>query len=486
MSSRIRCAKCGHEMWVPESRSGTNMNCPECNALFTVPMILNVARETVDVSIICFACNHENAPGTTICRRCGADLVAKVKAPFSRRLSLWLERQWPFALAGSMIALVLIYVGVRIYSVMPASEPTQTPVDPNQVVEVTPLGESLVDGLFVANTQAERDAAFQTLLNQGPSVQEHLVARLAEYAESEASSGREDAATELAIELMVILDQPDESVLAVLKHFSDSEAVRASALLARGSFGDLSAAPMIRNWWLRLLERELFLTATVEQDELSTEELVEVLDFTRDQRRQVTQALRRLVQEDLLGVLEPLAERYWRSWRWLGQKRGEVFADALFELAMPYRGRLTVLSADEEEAKEAIRAARSTLSILGEQGGALAASAAGVAMARNTPQYESARDRIVTALLGKMNDLRASDQQRVIWAMARLTGRLFGSYGSSMTPWEVTPEVGREVVVWASKEHGIEIQLAENSRWMRPVELEYKVALASVDPNENE
>ena len=470
-------------MLVPGLRSGTNMNCPSCNALFTIPIVLNVERPALDLGVTCVHCEHKNAPGTSICRRCGSDLVTGKRAPLGRRLSLWVERRWPFVTAGSVIVLAVVFVLVRILGGM-ARPGLETPKeDPNQTQEMVPVEVSLAAALFAANDPNAQTAVFDQVLSQGPAIQAALANELKLYAEQDEQAALGDAAAELTIEAFITLNHPDEAVLAVLRQISSQEGFGKAAMLARGDFGDVQAAPALSNWWLALLERELYLSALVEDENGAPVELVTALVETRDERRQVTQALRRLVQDDALEVLSPLAERYWRSWRWLGQTHGEAFADALFELAMPYRGRSSVLAASEQEAKEAIRAARRTLSQLGEEGAPLVAAAAGIAMVRNAPQYESARDRIVEALLTHMSDLPARDQQRVIWAMARLTGRLFGSYGSDSPPWEVTPQVGAEVVNWALKEHGIKVTLAEDTPWMRPVVLEYRIAAANTDPN---
>jgi hypothetical protein len=481
MPFRIRCVKCGHEMLIPEQRSGTNLNCPDCNALFTIPVVFDVQRPAVDLGAACPHCSHSNAPGTTTCRQCGSDLITGKRAPLGKRLSLWFTRRWALLLSFAAVTLALGFVIYRIVGSMPSEDQTQQ-TDPNQVVPAASNAMILIETLFAATDPNQRMRAFRDVRNQGLAIQEPFARLLVERLSSDQRVAEDEAVAELAIELFLTFDQPDEFVIDALAACTTVPGLRQEALLARGSFGDMGAADELRDWWLELLEREIFLSAMVDLDSTSQSTWSEGLSVVRDRRRQVTQSLRRLVQVDVHRSLAPVAEHYWRSWRWLGQERGEQFADALFELAMPFRGRLSVLAADEDEAKQAIRAARSTLSELGERGDPLAAAAAGVAMVRNAPQYGSARDRIVVALLSRMSALRASDQQRVIWALARLTGRLFGSYSSDSPPWEVTPEVAAEVVKWARKEHGIDITPASGSPWMQPVMLEYTVQV--IDPNQ--
>jgi hypothetical protein len=152
-------------------------------------------------------------------------------------------------------------------------------------------------------------------------------------------------------------------------------------------------------------------------------------------------------------ALEPVAERYWSSWHWLGQARGERYSAALFSVAFPFSpGPSGAALRDTGDLRRNVRGARRALDELAAEGSALAATAAGLALLQQSPQYSLARERIIQRIAERFPSLSSREQQRVTWGLTQLTGRPFATFAIGDEPEEVDADVAAAVYRWITEQ----------------------------------
>ena len=213
----------------------------------------------------------------------------------------------------------------------------------------------------------------------------------------------------------------------------------------------------LRETWIDDVQQLIFLRRLAKLTGREGEPVLEqVVRRAGAKINRINDGFRRLQTDDEAAVLDNLLEVYWESWNWLGQRRGTALSTELFELA-----KLGIGKPDEslgfEAQKHAIRGARDLLRRAGQRATPLARAAAGMVLTNCVPQYRSAREQIVTSLIAILPKCEPVVQQRLTWAIARLTGRQFGQITGDSQPTESGHTDVEAVLRWAHNDGLIDV-----------------------------
>lgn len=442
MPLKIRCPHCQAVAVVPDAAAGEQRPCDSCHVNYTVPLpsrAVSAAASVLDVSGKCPRCGAAVAPGTVNCPKCQTDLATGVRPPLGRRLTVLGVRAWVLLGLGAITGAAVAWLAVgslieRLQQADPLPPPVATLPPP---VEVPP--EPAVSRLFSARDEAARAAAAAELGPQLPGAAPELAKALERSLIALPRAGLRDAQL-LAIELLSRAAPAD--ALPVLQLAGQHAALRGAALHSRALLGDLGVLAELATGWQAHLRRELFHARCVELSGRRGQPAAQaVLRENELRTRRAAAALRSLGQP----ALQRLVVDWWRSWAWLGQRRDEGYAYAVFAIAMPARN--TDLDA-QKEVVENVRAARDALSAIGDAGPAAARAAAAVILKQCAPQYASARERIVAALAGMLAASAPADQQLIVWTLSELTGRPFDGVSAHSHPADVSRPAVAAALEW--------------------------------------
>jgi phage FluMu protein Com len=470
MTLKIRCPHCRRVLLAEEFTIGEEKRCPACNGVFHVPIPESAAPAAAPATVRrCARCEHEIGLTATYCRRCFTDQSTKRPLPLVQRLRLGSARAW-LGVAATLVAALGILaaaagVGLSYYrkhaqAALPRFEPT-----PPRTIDPRPYARRLLE----ARTPDERRSAAREIEELPPDTAPATIAvladALAQSLDGKSGDARDAVGRRAAIALIVRLadrmssgSDPaptgDPSVVRTLIVCQRRPELRDAALHARGRLGDAGALTDLLRLWLDRQRQTMFLERLAAL--LGREESPGLAAYRRSavsQAAETSAALRPLAHNSANHVLEPLGDAYWESWGWLGQSRGEVFADRLFELARPSiapRGAQSLLTFQAEE----IRGARRLLKQMAERGSPLAQAAAGLVLIQCMPQYQSLRESIVAALAKELPGCSPAIQQRLAWALARLTGRTFDQLTENGKPADATAADIQAVERWAAQTFG--------------------------------
>ncbi len=455
-------------MVVGDELASRTTSCPACGTVLRVPVPMGKAPLPTDVTVQCPHCKHQNAPGTETCRKCGTDIESGKRPSLTGRLALISWQRWAIS-AGALIALLIAAVMVTsLYDSHRRAHEYSPPGAGVATAPPVPLDE-LAAALLASEDLAARRAVYAELVELGAQCIPAVAAALDDSLQTSTSAAARTQNQLVAIEFLAAhahhADNDQVTWLAVLERCQHDNELADAATAARALLGDRDVAGDLAGLWEESLRRQTFLERALRAAKASQDAGAQaaLADAQRDVER-YARAIQRLARQDSNGVLAPLAEDYWPSWSWLGQQRGEAYAKALFTLAQPFRpGRASVVARDEAETVENIRAARRALDRLATAQSPLAVAAAGIALVSGAPQYQSARDRIEGVLAGQFAECTPRDQQRLTWALARITGRRFGDYSDDRQPFEVGSAEVRAVFGWM-RERGF----AEGAEDYRP------------------
>ena len=219
--------------------------------------------------------------------------------------------------------------------------------------------------------------------------------------------------------------------------------------MPRALLGNTDALEPLQQRWLAELRRMTFLKRLAElhgpEDPAAADLLVR---RARHEADYLADGARQAKANDEVAVLDRFLRSYWQSWDWLGQTRASGLANELFELAKPNdpdsRG-----AQDFGAQKRAIRGARDALQRVGQHGSPAARGAAGLVLAQSASQYRSARERIVGDVIAVLPGCAPRLQQQLTWAVARLTGRQFGTATGRSFPDEISRDDVIAMLQWA-------------------------------------
>ncbi len=444
MPLKIRCPHCRKVLLAEDQTAGEQRACPVCGQVFTVPIPFHEEEPPhPDVGRVCPGCARPVAPGTRICPGCMTDLVSGRRLPLSRRLRLVPLRTWVTrGLGGAALLLVIFVAGHLLRHQMvrpPVSGAISSPA-PAPEVNVAALAVRLLD----TGDQDELAAAFDALAQRGNPA---WPAVAAELERSLATGSARTANQRAAIDLLARSGEP--RWLPLLERAYEHPALREAALHGRARLGDNRVLDTLRAGWCEGLRRQLFFERLVLLTERRADPAAAELGANLRRRTAgYADSLRRLANRPENGVLERLAGDYWESWCWLGQRQGEVFGQALFEIAQPPAGQ----GLSFEGVKEEVRGARRALDGAAARSPGATAAAIGLILTQCAPQYRSARERIVAHIARQLPNVPPVEQQRITWALARLTGRAFGQTTEHTHPLDVTPADVQHALAWAG--HG--------------------------------
>jgi phage FluMu protein Com len=455
MTLRIRCPNCRHITSIDEARAGTTVLCPGCGVPLVVPVPIRDVAPLVPAdgpAVSCPRCRHVNALGTAVCRRCGTNLDTGRPPSWAARIRLVSWRGW--AIAGGSLASVIL-LAFFAANLLPHLLRQPSPDSGMPVAATPPPADDrvLATALFAAEGAAALPEVAERLWQAGPRAVPAVAAALAASLDAGVDAA---AAQRLALRFMALHADAHEHGAAwagVLERCQRVAALRDDAVWARGALGDPAVAPELVELWRDALRRALFLqriAAGWDADEPAGARLMAARAATESAR--YAHALRRIAARDVAAVLTPALERYWDSWTWLGQARGEEYAAAAFALAQPFRPGGAAGARSPDELTADIRGARRALDGIAAEAPPLAAAAAGIVLIEQSPQYRSARGRVEQRLAALLPECPPDVQQRVIWAVARLTGRSFALYTDKAEPWDVNADVAQAVFAWAGEQ----------------------------------
>jgi phage FluMu protein Com len=441
MPLKIRCPHCRKVLLAEDQTAGEQRACPVCGQVFTVPIPFHEEEPPhPDVGRVCPGCARPVAPGTRICPGCMTDLVSGRRLPLGQRLRRVPLRTWvTWGLGGAAVLLVIFVAGhlLRYQVVRPSfsgaiSSPASTPQ-----VDVAALAFRLLE----TGDQADLVAAFDALAQRGnpawPAVANELERSLA-------TAGARVTNQRAAIDLLARSGEP--RWLPLLEKAYERPALREAALHGRARLGDSRVLDQLRTGWCGALRRLMFFERLVLLTERRADPATAELGaHLRRRTAEYADSLRRLATRAENGVLERLAGDYWGSWCWLGQRQGEVFGQALFEIAQPPVGH----GLSFEDVKEEVRGARRALVEAAARSSGGTAAAMGLILTQCAPQYRSARERIVAYIASRLPNAPPDEQQRITWGLARLTGRAFGQTTEHTHPLDVTPADVQHALAWA-------------------------------------
>lgn|GEM_PF-2901854 len=442
---KIRCPHCQRVLAAEDQLAGQQRLCPACGGTFRVPTreglpVVSPARPQGPTVPTCPRCRHEVAPLATYCRFCHTELQTGRPLPWKRRLRLLPWTTWLAIGLGATVLSIGIAATVQTYRVRVRSPraaftpTTARPVD----------GPALAAALLAAQTPAEREAALAAIRGCQSQVVPALVAGLVDACRQEADFGRQlsrIAALDLVAEQGRSSSAASEWV-ELLRQCPAGGRLHEAALRCRAMLGDAAALEDLAEVWRWRLERWLLLQRVVRVARSADQPGAKLaLTQAATDVQRAAQGLQALAATPDNPVFEHLADIFWESWRWLGQDRGERYAEQLFALAGS--GDVSF-----EFRPQQIRAARDTMRRVAERGTPSARAAAGLILEQCGPQYRSACRAIGDILSGLLRQVDARDQQRLTWALGRLHGRLFGP-SSPACPEEVTVAEIRAAQQWA-------------------------------------
>lgn len=451
MPLKIRCPHCQTVLRAQDDTLGEERRCPVCGRIFTVPLPERLApeRAPLEVGVICPRCSKTLAPGASVCRRCATDLSTGKRLPLAQRWRLLstASRVWLGAAALMLIMAVPVALQLSLTAWRQSrSAPSAAATSPVPVIPIEPMIEKLLVG------DESAAAAVDELASIGPRAMPALAEAARRQLDRAASRPAEVRGLARAIEVFArVGPTAAPAALPVLEQCDSIPSLRSAAMEARGALADVRIAPELQRAWLERLRRRIFLESLRRSGQFAPDAaLQEALRSAQVECDRATRALRPLVLNEKLTVLDEIVECYWSAAAWLGNHAGEAFAAAVFDLARPP---LALESAAGmtfgEESRSELQAARRNLVRVAERAPAATRAAAGLILLAVAPQQKSARERIVKSLIELLPECSPADQQRVAWSVARLNGRSFGALTPATPPSHVRHEDVRAVLRWA-------------------------------------
>ncbi|MFQ5807400.1 MAG: hypothetical protein ACE5I3_13210 [Phycisphaerae bacterium] len=438
MPLKIRCPHCHQTLLAEDETAGQGKLCPSCGKTFTVPIPVHELPRRIEVAGQCPKCGADMAPGIEYCPRCHLDMATGRRLPFRRRLQFVSVRTWMVAGLAVVAAVALVSAGLRVYQdrVRRVDQPARALAPVHRPDNV---GALWVKRLLEAESAAERAQAFDELLRLGRDALPVLARALEETpVGGDANRARNRAA---AVELFA--RGGETRWLPLLKELQRNKELRPTTLVARAMLGDEEVAEELTTLWLARLRRQMFLMRVTELVPSTVAPANQaVVRRTQSETERDAEALRRLAESPDATVIDETLTTYWEGWDWLGQQRGEVFAAELFELAKPPKRK-------DQEFKDRVRAARRALDRAARRGSPAARAAAAVILAERAPQYKSLRERIIAMLASILPKSEPLAQQRISWALARLTSRSFGGLSDEDSPADFGRPAVQEALKWA-------------------------------------
>jgi len=440
MSLKIRCPHCRRVLLVEDEKAGRQTHCPACKRTIAVPMPVREAPSPVDVALHCPRCERAIAPGTSYCAHCATDLASGKRLPLGRRLRLVSLRTWTVSAVGLVGLGLLAFVGINVYRDV-AETPDRPPQRAGPAQQRAASSAEAAQRLLVAETPKERLAAVDALMQVGSEALSAVAAAL-ESSLGDAADPQKKRNQRAALELLA--RSGDTRWRAVMEQCRRHEALREDALYGSAMLGDVDVLEDLTALWLRELRRRVFLASVARRAPGSVEGAAQAaLSRASARTERFSKALRHLRRDHDVRVLGRLGEAYWETWSWLGQSRDQAVALELFDIAKP------AAATDSEEITEHIRAARRALERVSQEGAPAARATAGLVLAQCAPQYESVRTRIIATLATILPECEPREQQRLTWALAKLTGLTFGEVNADDEPADVGRDDVRAVLKWA-------------------------------------
>ncbi len=432
MALKIRCPHCLKVLLAEDETAGQPRPCPACGRTLTVPRPLE-SHTPARAAARCPRCRAEVAPTAAHCHRCHTDLATGRRLPLGQRLRLFTWRFWAGVAGCGLVAVVIAVVVARVWSDQPPRPPGPLPT--TQAAPATDRWRGAARRLVAADNPDARRAALAELAGAERESVDDVTRALSDALETRSATYEQALSRIAAIDLLARHpDAPGDRAARIdaLARAQADPRLRDAALRARGLLGDGAVLDDLAAAWLDRLERTLFLSAllTFSGPERSRGAGPIVEQAQRDVRR-LGEALLRLGQDDGSPVYERLAERFWDTWAWLGQQDGDAYAAQLFDLARP-------AGASMEFRPEDVRRPRDVLRRVSETGAPSARAAAGLILA-TLPQYRTLGQRVTQTLGSLLATSDAGEQQRLVYAIGKLSGRTFGARGIAH-PLDVTPE----------------------------------------------
>jgi len=416
MPLRIRCPHCREIQLVPNEAAGWERACVACGKLLTVPLPAQaaaVAAPPASVASACPRCRAEVAPGTEVCRRCCTVLATGRRLPLRQRLARMSLR------ARVLVFLTLVVLaagGIGGYQFYRQSTLLDPLIPPPPALAAAATDGSAVDALLGATDAAAREPALRAVRQAGRPALAHLARRIEDDA-----AGIDDHTLSAAVALLAAA--PDAAWIPALREASARSGCAEEAILARAALGDATVVDAAQALWLQRLRTHVLQKRVAELCADDSPARREILRRRLSELNRATVALQKLRAADDTGPLRSLAPRFWESWTWLGQPRGESFADALFELAKP-------APAPGVDFREQIRRARVAIERAADGADATAVAALVLVLTQTAPQYDEAKTRLLRRLAAQLPGGEPTEQQRIAWAVSRLTrlrlGELYG------------------------------------------------------------
>lgn len=456
MPLKIRCPHCRGVLVVPDEAAGTERACPQCHEAFSVPVPISErsidahAPKATEIAAQCSKCGAAVAPGTHFCKRCFRDVRTGKRLPLAQRLRHLSPAGIVMLIVIAAGAPVTAVVSYRVYRDRFAERETPLPAYEPTPPAVLPTAE-WARALLEAQSPHERAAAMHDLNQAGPRAAADLIAVLQGTSSRDVSPGQ-DRLNRLAA-LRFLGTHGDAAAAAFVAEAEWPPRLHEAAVLARGRLEDARVLPELTRQWAAALRQDAFLSAAVAAAGAQSQPAsLATLRRSSERLKELSDAMRQFGR----AGFEQAAPLYWESWGWLGPPRGEEVAAALYQLAKPPAATASSIG----EVVEDIRAARDLLESLAVEGPLPVRPVAAVLLVKFSPQYRSAIARATTALAEALRDAPPVEQQRMTWALARVTGRRFGQIDEGASPMAV----GKSDVVSA-------LQWIRESRLARPAPL---------------
>lgn len=443
MALRIRCPHCRNIVEVDDAHTGTPTTCTNCGGGFKVPErprpVFPAAPSVPPGKLVaaCPRCRADIAPGTLVCPRCLTDVRSGKRLSFTERAKRLSVRTWVVTLL-SVVAVAVVTASLIEWRRLHRPEPIPGDIHAAPTAD-EPRELSAARDLLNARDAPARRAAVDALLRLGDAACPTLAAALTRLGRP----GADPQATRTLIAAIDLLARTgDRRYLDSIRPLGESEPLRSAVVRARGMLGDLEAAPEVVAVWSRQLRRRLFFDRLADVSPASNQALTALVVRERREYERWAEAVRRLSAVDDSRIVEFMLDTYWDSWSWLGQPRDERFVAELWEAAKP--------PTDQDlQFHHRIRAARRVLDKTSKTGSASTRSAAGLVLRQAGPQFESLRKDIIDAIAGGIGSSTPLEQQRGVWALARLAAQNFRGLGPDSSPADVTGETVAAAVEWS-------------------------------------
>lgn len=434
MALKIRCPHCLKVLLAEDETAGQPRPCPACGRTFTVPRPLE-SHSPARAAAQCPRCRAEVAPTAAYCHRCHTDLATGRRLPIGQRLRLFTWRFWAGVAACGIVAVVIAVVGTQVWLSQQQRRTGPAPLPTTRAAPATDRWLDAARRLLAAESLDGRRAALAELAGAERESVDDVTRALSDALEVRSATYEQVLSRIAAIDLLARHpDAPGERAarISVLARAQADPKLRDAALRARGLLGDGAVLDELAAAWLDRLERTLFLSSLVAR---SPAERIRgagpITEQAQRDARRLGEALLRLGQDDGLPVYERMAERFWDTWAWLGQRDGDAYAAQLFDLARP-------AGASMEFRPEDVRRPRDVLRRVSETGAPSARAAAGLILS-TLPQYRTLGQRVTQTLGSLLATSDAGDQQRLVYAIGKLSGKTFGTRAIAH-PLDVTPE----------------------------------------------